>query len=142
MEDIIKPLFSLLQDLYISIAHINDSIIHKRALVLPQTRELMLKDSIKKNERLQNFVSENRNTLSLMLPSPFPWIFVTLNNLIIGRILSPMLYPEWQSVFDDDLNYEEDCIKALDIIKNIQKDIRKLVGYEIDIKLETKYQFE
>lgn len=97
---------------------------------------------LEKNQNLMNFVSENRSTLSLILPSPFPWIFVTLNNLLLSRILSPMLYPEWSEVFDADLNFKKDCIKVLDTIKKIQGDIRKLVGYDTDIVLDTKYPLE
>ncbi len=139
MDGIIKPLFSLLQNLNLSLMHINDSIIHERALVLPQTRKIMIKDSIERNEKLQNFIRENRTVLSLMLPHPFPWIFVTLNNLLLSRILSPMLHPEWLEVFDRDLNYEKDMIEVIDLIENIQTDLRKLVGYDIDIKLATKH---
>jgi len=142
MDRIITPLFSLLQDLWGSLAQINEAIIHKRSRVLPQTRELMIKDAIEKNQKLQNFVSENYDTFSLIFPSPFPWIFIPLNNLIIGRILDPMLHPEIPEIFNDDLDFKKDCTNAINTLMRIQKDLRKLVGYEIDIELETKYPFQ
>jgi len=139
MDDIIKPLFTHLLRLQRHLAIINEGIIQERGVMLPQTREIYLKECIEINTNLMDFIGENRATLSLILPSPFPWIFVSLNNLLLGRILSPLLHPEWLEVFDKDLNYEEDMIKVIDIIENIQTDIRRLVGYDIDIKLKTKY---
>ena len=139
MDDIIKPLFTHLLRLQRHLTIINEGIIQKRSLMLPQTREIYLKECIEINKNLMDFIGENRATLSLILPSPFPWIFVSLNNLLLGRILDPLLHPDWLEVFDRDLNYEKDMFKVFDIIENIQTDIRRLVGYDIDIKLETKY---
>jgi len=127
-DNLIKPLFHILGELWVSIAMVQVEYDFGDKPVIPSTK---INDLEEEYEKYKKFKNDNYDEMSFLLPSPFPWIFAPLDENL-DYVLSELnsgIYPD---------NKLSETVKAL---MSMQEDLKKLIGYQIDIKLDTKYPF-
>ncbi len=128
-DDLIKPLFHFLGELWSAIAIIEVEYDLGDKPVIPSTK---ISDFEEEYEKYKTFKNATYDEMSFLLPSPFPWIFAPLDenlDYILSELKSGR-YPK------DKLG------ETVNILMTMQEDLKKLIGYQTDIKLETKYPFE
>jgi hypothetical protein len=129
-DDLFKPLFNNLADMWGSLS----VLIAWSSTGKKEIRELgsEIQSAKLAYTTLKMFTSKRYDDMSLLLPSPFPWIFAPLEELLENVFLEL-----------EDGNYpRNDVNKAVTTIMTMQDDLKKLLGYPTDFKMETKYPFE
>lgn len=133
MNDIIKPLYIHLQNLWGSLGILHESIRHESSLVRGKTLEDLLLEARTANQTLREFVHSKYDEMSLLLPSPFPWVFAPLDELVEWKVIEPLSQGKEPT---------DDITLAVNTAMKIQKNLRRLVGFEIDVKMESVYPFK
>ena len=130
IDDLFKPLFQMIGDLWATIGIVD-------SWLLTGGKEIGELGSEIQNARqafseLKDFTSEKYDEMSLYLPSPFPWIFAPLDELLV-KIFQELEYGHYP---------KDDITKAVNAMMSMQTDLKKLLGYSTTVKLDTKYPFE
>jgi len=133
MDDLIKPLFVFIQNLWGSLGLLQISLGKEKSVVHGKGLDDLLHEVQTANQIFQEFVRSKYDEMSLILPSPFPWIFAPLDELVRYKIIEPILQGN---------KPVDDMTVAINSLMKIQKDLRRIVGFEIDVKLESVYPFE
>lgn len=133
LDDLIKPLFNLLQNLWGSLAVLQVSLSHKESIVKGKTVNDLLAETQNAYQALNVFTKSRYEEMSLLLPSPFPWVFAPLDELIYYKIIEPIA--QGKEPIDD-------ITVAINSLMKIQKNLRRLIGFEIDVEMEKVYPFK
>jgi len=133
MDDLVKPLFNLLQNLWGSLAVLQVSMRQKEPLVKGKTINDLLTETRNANQALRSFIKSKYDEMSFLLPGPFPWIFAPLDELVQYRIIESISQGKEPT---------DDITVAINSLMKIQKDLRRIVGFEIDVKMESVYPFK
>lgn len=141
IDGLIKPLFSLIQDFWLTLTVVQSHRLGESNRVSEDTKQIWLRRASMQHEKLQDFVDENYETLSLILQSPFPWVFKRISELVFEGILIPLLTPELDDL-NEDPDPDNDIATVLITLERMQEDLRRLIGFDINIKMETKFPFE
>ena len=132
MDDIIKPLFTHLENLWGSLAILQVSIDQKSSVAKGKILKDLVLETQTANKALKDFVNSKYDEMSLLLPSPFPWVFAPLDELVEWKIIKPILQGGKPS---------DDMTIAVNTAMKIQKNLRRLVGFETDVEIESIYPF-
>ena len=129
-DDLFKPLFNNLADMWGSLSKLiawsstGKKEIHKLGSEIQFAKQTYTV--------LKQFIHDKYDDMSLLLPSPFPWIFAPLEELLENIFLEL-----------EDGNYpRNDVNRAVTTMMAMQDDLKKLLGYPADLKMKTKYPFE
>lgn len=133
MDDIIKPLFIHLQNLWGSLAILETSMRHKSSVVRGKTFNDLLLETRTANQTLQKFVHSQYYEMSLLLPSPFPWVFAPFDELVEWKIIEPISQGKRPT---------DDITLAVNTAMKIQEELRRLVGFETSIDVKSIYPFK
>lgn len=132
MNDLIKPLFVCIQNLWGSIGVLMESLKRNKSIAHGKSLNNLLREVQTANQTLQKFVHSKYEDMSLLLPTPLPWIFVPLDELINYRVIEPI--SQGKKPIDD-------MTVAVNSLMTIQKDLRSIVGFEVDVEVESVYPF-
>jgi len=131
MDDIIKPMFFYLEDLWGSLATLQISLRQKSSIVRDKTLNDLLAETQTAHQKLKEFISSKYYEMSLLLPHFLsPWIFAPINELVESKILEPISKGEEPM---------DEITLAINTLMKIQKNLRKLIGFEIDVEMERVY---
>jgi len=132
MDDIIKPLFHHIEQLWSSLAILNESIRNKASIMKGKTLRDLLLETQTANQELRKFYLSKYTEMNLLLPhSLSPWVFSPIEERI-GKIFA-QISEEKEPIAEMTL-----VIKAL---MKYQKNLKKLIGLETEMKLEAIYPF-
>lgn len=90
MDDIIKPLFIHLQNLWGNLGVLLESLRYKSSIVRGKNLNDLLLETGSAHQALQKFVKSKYDEMSFLLPSPFPWVFAPLDELVKWKIIEPI----------------------------------------------------
>ncbi len=127
VDDLIKPLFVSIQNLWGSIAAL-DLFLKKGVEVESLTS--MARKVQSDNRALYDFVGSKYDEISFLFPSPFPWIFTPIYEFINNRIVEPISKGEKPI---------KDITIAVNKLMAIQENLRRLLGFEVEVKMEKVY---
>jgi len=133
MDDIIKPLFVHLQNLWGSLGILHESMRHDSSLVKGKTLQDLSLEVQTANKTLHQFVNAKYVEMSLLLPSPFPWVFAPFDELVEWKIIEPISQGKKPT---------DDITLAVNTAMKIQEELRRLVGFETSVKVESIYPFK
>ena len=124
-DDLIIPLFKVIQEVWSDIAQYSADMNFSDSKQIEESRRELWNTFSK----FKDFVGINYDDMSFLLPSPFPWIFMPLYELIDAIIIET-------SVNDE---FTEKSTKAVNALMSIQEDIKYLMGLSVNKKMKTKY---
>ena len=130
MDDLIGPLFVSIQNLWGSLGILQTFL--NREGVKAEDLSNLLPRVQSDNKALSDFVGSRYELMSLLLPSPFPWVFTPIYELINNRVVEPISKGEKPM---------EQITLAVNKLMAVQKNLRKLLGYDMDIEMEKVYPF-
>jgi hypothetical protein len=133
MDDIIKPLFFYLEDLWGSLATLQISLRQKSSIIKGKTLDDLISETKAAYQKLKQFTSSKYYEMSLLFPhSLSPWIFAPISELIEPKIFEQISKGK---IPDDEITL------AINTLMKIQKNLKRLVGFEIDVEMERVYPF-
>jgi hypothetical protein len=133
MDDIIKPLYHLIQELWGSLAVLRESVHAKSSIIKGATMEDLLAETLDAHKKLKEFCLFNGIQIDLLLPHPLStWVFAPIGEKIeeITVEISQEKEPSKEAWFN-----------AIDSLMKYQKNLKKLIGYETEVKLADIYPF-
>ena len=129
MDDIIKPLYHLVQELWGSLALLEQSVRFKALKTKGKTLEDMVTDAHKK---LKEFYLSNYSEIDLLLPHPLSaWVFAPIGEKV-DKIMAQISQGKEPS---------DEFTQAINALMKYQKNLKKLIGYETKVELEDIYPF-
>ena len=132
MDDVIKPLYHLVQEQWGSLAVLETSVRFKSSIIKGKTIDNLASEVQEALLDLKAFCLANNTKMDLLFPHPLSsWVFVPISEKIEG-ILAQI------SSGKEPFNEITEVINAL---MKYQKDLKRLVGYETEQKLENIYPF-
>lgn len=131
IDDLIKPLFGYFSEISGSIAVLDASLNEGRSIIKHATIDDLILDLDEARDALFSFQQENYKDLALYLPAPFPWVFFPFDELL-SDIINQTKEGE---------KPKEDLKKAWNTTNSMQNDLKNIIGFKVDIKLETKHPF-
>lgn len=87
MDDIIKPLFHFIEELWGSLANLGESVRMKSSIVKRKTLKELLIDAQNAEQKLQKFYNLNYSQMNLLLPFPIPLGYSLLLKSVWTRFL-------------------------------------------------------
>jgi hypothetical protein len=133
MDDIIKPLYDHVQELWSSLASLRESVRMKTSIVIGETLLDLVNETNKVHEKLQSFCNANSTQIDLLMPHPLStWVFVPIEEKIY-KILYEISQGKEPS--------EEAWLQAINALMKYQKNLKKLIGYETEVRLDRIYPF-
>ncbi|MGA9387658.1 MAG: hypothetical protein WBV70_02400 [Candidatus Bathyarchaeia archaeon] len=134
MDDLIKPLFALVEAVWGNIAVLETSITHKSPIIKGKTMGDLLKETQLAVQDLKKFVHDRYTEMSFLIPNELSsWVFAPIFELIDNKILEPVSEGEKPI---------EEMTLAVNTLMKYQKNLKRLLGYETMGKLEEIYPFE
>ena len=132
MDDIIKPLYHLIQELWGTLAVLGESVRFKPSIIKGASMEDLLSESLDAYKKLKEFRSVNGVQIDLMFPhSLSTWVFSPIGEKIDKIILEISQGKEPSDEFTQVIN----------ALMKYQKNLKKLIGYETKVELEDIYPF-
>jgi len=130
LDDIFKPLFTKIMELMGHLTNLDYFLYTGKT----EIREIgpEIRKTKQASSNFAEFVTDNYEELSLYLPAPYPWRFGQLEDLL-------------KTIFQelDNGNYQrEEIHKAMRATLTMQNDLKKLLGFTTDVKMESKHPFE
>ena len=134
MDDILKPLFHFVEELWKSLAVLSEFVRMKSSVVKGKTLEDLSKELQNAEHKLKQFYDFNYSQLNLLLPKPIsPWVFAPIEERL-DRILSQL--SEGKKPADQEFTL------VINALMKYQNNLKRLLGYETREKLEEIYPFE
>jgi len=132
MDDIVKPLFHHIEEIWGSLATLSESVRMKSSIVKGKTLNDLLLETQTAYQEFRKFYLSKYTEMNLLLPHPLsPWVFAPIEERI-GKIFGQ-------------ISEEKEPIAEMTLVINAlmkyQKNLKKLIGFETDMKLETIYPF-
>jgi len=132
-DEFIKPLFIIINNFSGTLPILQMSLESGKSLVHGRSISDLIDNCEDALNELEDIVNKNQENIRIYLPDTFEWIFVPYFEHIKHEIISEARKGE----------YPDDAItKAWNTARAMMKDIRKLLGFEINVKLDTKFPFE
>lgn len=133
IDDIIKPFYNLIQELWGSLAVLRESVLNKTSIVKGTSIEDLLKETLEAYKKLKEFRVLNGVQIDLLLPYPLStWVFGFIDEKI-DKITIEVSQGKEPS--------KEVWFHAIDALMKYQKNLKKLIGYETEIELDKIYPF-
>ena len=133
MDDILKPLFHFVEELWKSLAVLSESVRMKSSVVKGKTLEDLSKEVQNAEHKLKQFYDFNYSQLNLLLPEPIsPWVFAPIEERL-DKILV--------QVSEEKQRTGKEFTLVINALMKYQKNLKKLIGYETEAKLENIYPF-
>jgi hypothetical protein len=134
MDDLIKPLFALVETMWGNMAILETSITLKSPIIKGKTMADLLKATQLAVQDLKKFVQDRYTEMSFLIPNELsPWVFALIFELIDNKILEPVSRGEKPI---------KEMILVVNTLMKYQKNLKRLLGYETIEKLEKIYPFE
>ncbi len=126
MDDIIKPLFHFIEELWGSLAVLRESV---------RTKSSDVKDALTKTQRaeqdLKQFYDFNYTQMNLLFPHPIsPWVFAPIEERL-NSVLTQISEGKESS--------DREFTLVINALMKYQENLKKLLGYETEAKLEDIY---
>lgn len=130
LPDLIEPLFRLLSDLWSSLLGLIDWRADGEKLVGGNELNKSLQDVAQSYQNLHTFVKENGKRLDFLMPHALQsWQYARIESYVQG-IIGDVIHREGNP---------KDIHDMIKTIMNVQKDLQKVVGFEMKIDLESEY---
>jgi hypothetical protein len=131
MDDIIMPLYHFIQELWVSLAVLQQSVRKKSSITKGKTLKDLLLETQKAQQDLKNFYLFYEIRIDLLLPhSLSTWVFAPIDESI-DKIIVQI----------SDGKEPNEMTKVINALMKYQKNMKRLLGYEADKKLENVYPF-
>jgi hypothetical protein len=131
-DDVIKPLYHLVQELWGSLAVLEQSARFKASIIKGKTLEDMVTETLNAHKKLKEFYLLNYSQIDLLLPHPLStWIFAPIGEKI-DKIIAQILQGKEPS---------DEFTQVINALMKYQENLKKLIGYETKVKLEDIYPF-
>lgn len=133
MDDIIKPIYHLIQELWGSLAVLGESMRAKSSIIKGTTIEGLLTETLDAQGKLKEFLLSNGIQIDLLFTHPLStWVFAPIEEKIdkIAVEVSQGREPS-----------KEVWVKAINALMTYQKNLKRLIGYETKVELEQIYPF-
>jgi len=132
IPDLIEPLFNLLIDLWQSLASLIERKAGDERVVGGSEVNKRLQEVAQSYHNLHTFVMENRKRLDFLMPHALQsWQYARIESYVQG-ILGNVI---------DGKGNSKHIIDVINTIMKLQKDLQKVVGFEMKIDLESAYPF-
>jgi hypothetical protein len=132
MDDIMKPLYHFIQELWGSLVVLSESVRMKSSITKGKTLKDLLLETQKAQQDLKEFYLFNEIQIDLLFPhSLSTWVFAPIDESL-DKIMTQI------SEGKEPMNEMTQVINAL---MKYQKNMKRLLGYETDKKLENVYPF-
>jgi hypothetical protein len=132
MDDIIKPMYQLIEDLWGSLGVLRESILSKSSIINERIVEDSLIETRAAHKKLMDFLLVKGAQIDLLFPKPLSsWVFIPID-VRIDRILTQVSQGE---------NSPSELIKVINSLLMYQKNLKRLIGYETKAKFEDIYLF-
>jgi hypothetical protein len=126
MDDLIKPLFHFIEELWGSLA------VLEHPKTSSNVNDLLLKTR-KAEYNLKEFYRLNYSQLNLLLPNSIsPWVFSPIEERL-NKILA--------DISEGKKTTSQEFTLVINALMKYQKNLKKLIGYETEAKLENIYPF-
>jgi hypothetical protein len=134
MDDIIKPLFHFVEELWGSLAVLSESVRMKSSIVKGKTLDDLLMETQNAEKKLKQFYDSNYSQMNLLLPNPIsPWVFAPIEERL-DKILVQISERKQPA--------DQEFTLVINALMKYQKNLKRLVGYETEKKLESIYPFK
>jgi hypothetical protein len=134
MEDILKPLFRFVEELWESLAVLFESVRMKSSIVKSKTLKDLLIEAQNAEQKLKQFYGSNYSQMNFLLPNPIsPWVFAPIEERL-DKVLVQL--SEGKRPADQEFTL------VINALMKYQKNLKKLLGYETMEKLEEIYPFK
>jgi hypothetical protein len=132
LEDVVKPLNFHTQQMWGSLAVLQRSVELKSSIIKGKTINDLILETQEAMQNLKSFILEKSAEIDLLFPhSLSSWVFAPIDEKI--EILLTQ-------VLDGKQPYTE-ITQVINALMKYQKNLKKLLGYETDVKLEDVYPF-
>jgi hypothetical protein len=131
LDDIIKPLYHLIQELWGSLAVLQSSLRMKTPIIKGKTLKDLVLETQKAQQDLKKFYVLNEIQIDLIFPHSLnTWVFGPIDESIEKIIVQI-----------SDGKEPDEITKVVNALMKYQKNMKRLLGYEADKKLEDVYPF-
>ena len=133
MDDIIKPLFHFIEELWGSLENLGESVRMKSSIVKRKTLKDLLLETQNAEQKLQKFYNLNYSQMNLLFPFPIsPWVFTPIEERL-DKILV--------QISEGKRPADREFTLVIDALMKYQENLRRLLGYEME-KLEEIFPFK
>jgi len=133
MDDIIRPLFNFIEESWVTLGVLNESVRMKASIRQGKTIKDLLIEAQQAFLDLKKFCDANYTELNLILPhSISPWVFAPIEERM-NKIFIQVSKGEQPL---------EDFTTVINALMLYQKNLKKLLGFETETKLEDIYPFK
>lgn len=132
MDDIIKPLYHLIQELWGTLAVLGEAVRLKSSIIKGAKMEDLLNESLEAYKRLREFRRANAFQIDLLFPHALSsWVFAPIGEKI-DEILTEVSQGKEPS---------DEFTQVSNALMKYQKNLKKLIGYETKVEMEDIYPF-
>lgn len=133
MDDIVKPLFHYIEELWGSLAILWESVRTKSSIVKNKTLEDLLLEAQTAYQDFQKFHLSKSTEIDLLMPhSLSTWVFAPIEERI-AKILD--------QISNGKQPLPQEITVVINALMKYQKNLKKFIGFETEKKLEGIYPF-
>jgi glutamine synthetase len=133
MDDIVKPLFHYIEELWGSLATLWESVRMKSSIVKGRTLKDLLLETQTAYQEFQKFRLSKCTEIDLLMPhSLSTWVFAPIEERIV-RILT--------QISEGKEPLPQEITVVINALMKYQKNLKKFIGFETEKKLEDIYPF-